>query len=260
MLKRLVGVITVKDGWAVQSIGYGRYLPLGRPEIIAENLDRWFLDEILVSVIDRSPQNAGPDMELVSRIATRNLMTPLAYGGGVRGAEDALELVKRGADRICLEALFERGPDQCRAVRDAIGIQATIRALPVIKTEQGVGHYSYLSGQVLPVDPLGLQDAANPIFSELLVIDKTHDGGDANFDETLITPFANAGYQIIAFGGISAKTQVQSLFANPHVSGVAVGNSLSYRELANRDLVSFTEMHDTRYTTHGEQTKGAREW
>ena len=28
MLKRLVGVITVKNNWAVQSIGYKKYLPL----------------------------------------------------------------------------------------------------------------------------------------------------------------------------------------------------------------------------------------
>ena len=52
--KRLVGVITVKDGWAVQSFGYERYLPLGRPEVIAENLDRWGADEILLQCIDRS--------------------------------------------------------------------------------------------------------------------------------------------------------------------------------------------------------------
>ena len=46
--KRLIGVITVKGGWAVQSFGYARHLPLGRPEILAENLDRWGADEILV--------------------------------------------------------------------------------------------------------------------------------------------------------------------------------------------------------------------
>ena len=52
--KRLAGLITVLDGWAVQSIGYKKYLPLGRPEIIAENLERWGVDEILVlSIIDQ---------------------------------------------------------------------------------------------------------------------------------------------------------------------------------------------------------------
>lgn len=30
--KRLIGVVTVKNGWAVQSFGYRRHLPLGVPK------------------------------------------------------------------------------------------------------------------------------------------------------------------------------------------------------------------------------------
>jgi len=56
--KRLIGVITVIDNMAVQSFGYNRYLPLGDPGILAENLDRWRADEILVSCIDRIVQYA----------------------------------------------------------------------------------------------------------------------------------------------------------------------------------------------------------
>ena len=57
--KRLAGVITVKDGWAVQSFGFRSYLPLGRPEVLAENLDRWGADEIILQCIDRG--DLGPD-------------------------------------------------------------------------------------------------------------------------------------------------------------------------------------------------------
>ena len=46
--KRLIGIVTVRQGWAVQSFCYNRYLPLGRPEFIVENLDRWGADEILI--------------------------------------------------------------------------------------------------------------------------------------------------------------------------------------------------------------------
>jgi len=66
--KRLIGVITIKNGWAVQSFGYRRYLPLGKPECLVGNLDRWGADEILVQVIDRSEANRGPDFELLERL------------------------------------------------------------------------------------------------------------------------------------------------------------------------------------------------
>ena len=37
--KRLIGVITVRQGWAVQSFGYQRHLPLGRPEVLMVIID-----------------------------------------------------------------------------------------------------------------------------------------------------------------------------------------------------------------------------
>ena len=55
--KRIIGTVVVKNGIAVQSFSYGKYLPLGKPEIIIKNLDRWGVDEILINVIDRSKKN-----------------------------------------------------------------------------------------------------------------------------------------------------------------------------------------------------------
>ena len=52
--KRLIGVITVKDGLGVQSFGYKKYFPLGKAEILAKNFNRWGADEIFLNVIDRS--------------------------------------------------------------------------------------------------------------------------------------------------------------------------------------------------------------
>lgn len=39
--KRLLGTVLVREGWAVQSFGYRRWLPLGKPECLVQNLDHW---------------------------------------------------------------------------------------------------------------------------------------------------------------------------------------------------------------------------
>ena len=57
MKRRLIGVITVKEGIAVQSFSYNKYLPIGKPEIVAKNFDRWCADEIILNVIDRNQDN-----------------------------------------------------------------------------------------------------------------------------------------------------------------------------------------------------------
>ena len=106
--KRLVGVVTVKNGWAVQSFGYRRYLPLGKPECLVENLDRWGADEILVQVIDRSTTGVGPDFELLERLGELGLETPLIYAGGIRSISDGIKLVQSGADRIVVDTLLHQ--------------------------------------------------------------------------------------------------------------------------------------------------------
>ena len=98
--KRLIGVVTVKDGWAVQSFGYRRHLPLGRPEILVENLDRWGADEILVQCIDRSARCLGPDFALLERISRLDLATPLIYAGGIRHMDDARRVINSASDRM----------------------------------------------------------------------------------------------------------------------------------------------------------------
>ena len=128
--KRLIGVITVKSGWAVQSFGYRRYLPMGRPEILAENLDRWGADEIIVQCIDRTKEQSGPDLQLVDRIARMGLSTPLIYTGGIRNEEDATRVIQTGADRIGIDALLHDAPAEVERLSHRLGAQALIAALP----------------------------------------------------------------------------------------------------------------------------------
>ena len=75
--KRLIGLITVKDGLAVQAISYSKYLPLGKARVLVENLDRWGIDEIILSCIDRTRSNLGPDYNLLDRISKMKITTPL---------------------------------------------------------------------------------------------------------------------------------------------------------------------------------------
>ena len=51
--KRIIGTVLVKDNIAVQSFSYSKWLPIGKPECIVKNLDRWGADEIVVISLKR---------------------------------------------------------------------------------------------------------------------------------------------------------------------------------------------------------------
>lgn len=227
--KRLVGVITVRGGWAVQSFGYRRYLPLGRAEVLAENLDRWGADEILLQCIDRSAGRSGPDLELLERVSGAGLSTPLIYAGGIASVDQAVAAVKAGADRICVDAMLHDDPKTAPKLCKPLGAQAVIASLPVNPGQDGVGWFDYRDRSVGPL-PAGLLDLlASGAISEALVIDHRHDGIAGGFDQGLIDGL-ELGVPIIAFGGLSEPAQLRALLEKDTVAAVAIGNFLNYRE------------------------------
>ena len=49
--KRIIPIVLIKENIVVQSIKFNKYLPIGKPEAVIENLDRWGADEIIVLMI-----------------------------------------------------------------------------------------------------------------------------------------------------------------------------------------------------------------
>jgi cyclase len=228
--KRLIGVITVKDGWAVQSFGYRRYLPLGRPEVLAENLDRWGADEILLQCIDRSTLGIGPDLDLLGRVAAAGLSTPLIYSGGIRSVEDAVAAVRAGADRVCVDALLHDDLATAAQLGGPLGAQAIIAALPLSKVAGRIAWFDYRTRTDGAFSPELLDLLKSRAISEALVIDHHHEGMPGAFDQALVE--LDLGLPLIAFGGISEPGQIAALLGRDNVVAVGIGNFLNYREHA----------------------------
>lgn len=230
--KRLIGVITVKKGWAVQSFGYRRYLPLGRPEVLAENLDRWGADEILLQCVDRSMAQAGPDYALLERVARLGLGTPLIYAGGIATVEQGVEVVKLGADRICLDAVLHDRPSVAAGLREQLGAQALIASLPLVFDGGACRWVDYRDGKqkVLGAEVSALLQ--DKVVSEVMIIDCRNEGMPHGFDFRLIEQFGHLGAPLIAFGGLSEAEQLRRVLGYPHVVAGAIGNFLTYREHA----------------------------
>lgn len=234
--KRIVGVITVRDGWAVQSFGYRRYLPVGRPDVLAENLDRWGADEILVQSIDRSRQGLGPDYAVLERIASRGLGTPIIVAGGIRNVQDALRCVNGGADRVCVDALLHDAPESVADIAAQLGAQAVVAALPLAVEASGLAWLDYRSGRQQPLGATVLSLLKERIVSEALVIDWKNEGSTAGFTSSLLASPELGGIPLIAFGGIGNAQLLREVLALSQTVAAGIGNALNYREHSVRLL------------------------
>jgi len=228
--KRLVGVVTIKNGWAVQSFGYDRYLPLGKPECLVENLDRWGADEILVQVIDRSVVAKSPDYELLNKLAQLGIGTPLIYSGGVNTIEDGIRVIQSGADRIVVDSLLHDDLSIVDGLSNQLGAQAIIASIPVKMGRYGPEWLDYRTKLSTQLTKELVDCIAKGAISEILLIDWRHEGAPGRFDSELVHQFPVNNVPLIAFGGVSDIAQMSELFSHPNISAVAIGNFLNYRE------------------------------
>lgn len=230
--KRLLGAVVVRQGWAVQSFGYRRWLPLGKPECLVENLDRWGADGIVVLAIDRGDQ--GPDLELIERLGALGLSTPLTYGGGLSTEQHARAAVRAGAERLVLDAMLSHTPQAVSAMARAVGVQALVAALPLLQTPEGkVHHLQHRLGSHAPLATSIRKLIAAKQVSEVLVINAAGEGEGQGFNPVLLEAVeAQTDLPLLAFGGLALAEQMRPLLSRPQLAGVVVGNALNYREHA----------------------------
>ncbi|MDC3164144.1 HisA/HisF-related TIM barrel protein [Prochlorococcus sp. AH-716-F13] len=229
--KRLVGVISVLDGWAVQSIKYKKYLPLGRPAIIAENLDRFGVDEIIVLSIDRSKNKLGPDKGLLNSLSKISLSTPLSYGGGINNLEDANYVICNGAERIVIDSLINIDHQETiYKVSCKLGSQALIASLPVFIYNHELCFYDYRDNQSTKQSSFIFNLFQDKLVSEAFIIDFNNEGLKNGFDMNILSHTAGINSPLIIFGGISETIQIEKLLEIKQVSAVAIGNFLNYTE------------------------------
>ncbi len=229
--KRLIGVVTVKDGWAVQSFGYRRYLPLGKPETLVQNLDRWGADEILVQCIDRSAKRLGPDLEVLGKIDRLGCSTPIIYGGGILEPSDAIKVISRGADRVMVDAMLFDAPELIETVARDIGSQAIIAHLSARVSTNGFLAKDYRTlGELLVSE--WVRRLPLEWISELMITDWRHEGLPESFDTRLLEIASLVDKPLLCFGGISSPKQIEQVLLHTKVAGVGIGNFLNYREHA----------------------------
>lgn len=234
--KRLLGAVVVRQGWAVQSFGYRRWLPLGKPECVVENLDRWGADGIVVLAIDRGDK--GPDLPLIDRLGALGLSTPLTYGGGLTTKEHAIEAVRAGAERLVLDTVLSHNPQAVGAMASAVGAQALVAALPMVVGEEGqIQHLQHRTNRRGPMGAPILELIADGQVSEVLVIDAAGEGKGQGFNPSLVMAIEEyTDLPLLALGGLAKAEQIRSLLNRRQLAGVVIGNALNYQEHCIRKL------------------------
>lgn len=240
MLKpRLIGVVVVRGGLTVQSIGFRRYLPIGRPTIAVDYLDRWGIDEIVLLDIDATTAGRAPDLHMVEACAAR-CQVPLAVGGGIDEVTTVERVIRAGADKVIINSAAWADPTVLERCAERFGSQCVVASIDI----KGGIAMSHSASRPLAMPPTELAAlAARHGAGEVLVTSVDRDGSKRGYDLALLKAMlAAVTIPVIVCGGVGHVDHFgEALDAG--VSAVAAANFFHWSEHSVIVAKSYLQQH-----------------
>ena len=234
--KRIIPCILVHDDRAVKSMNFEDYQIMGYPEVAIKSFNSWSADELALIDIDATMTGAKPNLALITHVSKVCFM-PLAVGGGIKTLDDARSVIKVGADKVIVNNEARSRPAFITELAAALGAQAVVVCIDIIKTNKGYKVYDYKHKQALDIDPIIWAKAAQMHGAGELLIQCVHkDGTLDGYDVEFLNDISKSiNIPIIALGGAGKSQHISELFTRAKlISAAAVSNMLHFNEQSVR--------------------------
>jgi cyclase len=230
--KRLIACLLLRDGLIVQSFGFRRYLPIGRPRFPIEFVVKWDVDEIVLLDMSASPQGRGPD-ENVLEMLSQYCYVPLTVGGGIRNVEEVRGVIRAGADKVCVNTHAIARPALISDIADVLGSQCVVVSMDCRREDDG--RYQVYTGSGSKASGWSAVDwarhCANLGAGEIFLNSIDRDGSRKGYDIELIRAVADAvEIPVIACGGVGSFGHFAPGIIDGGASAVAAANIFHHIE------------------------------
>lgn len=122
---RVIGRLDVKPPHLVKGIHLEGLRKLGEPHEFAKRYYEQGIDEICYQDIVASLYGRDSIKALLNATA-KEVFVPITVGGGIKDVNDALELIRNGADKVSVNSAATRNPGVLSELADSLGRQAVV--------------------------------------------------------------------------------------------------------------------------------------
>ena len=120
--KRIIPCLDVNNGRVVKGINFINLVDAGDPAEQAKIYNDQGADEICFLDITASNQNRNIMLDTVKKTA-KKIFVPLTVGGGIKSVDDARQIIRSGADKICLNKQVIENPKLINEISTNFGNQ-----------------------------------------------------------------------------------------------------------------------------------------
>jgi len=229
--KRIVANLVVKDGIVVQSIGFKKYLPLGKPDISIEFLNQWGIDEIILTDISASKNHRNPDFKSIRKAALK-CFVPLTVGGGINNLDQIKELMHNGADKISINNSAIYNPQLISEAAHVFGEQCVVVSIDGVLATNGYKVFDYINQKYLEISPAEFaKQMVSQGAGEILINSVDRDGSYLGYDLDLINSICEVvSVPVICCGGAKNSNDFVEVFQKTKVSAASAANFFHFSE------------------------------
>ena len=203
MLKtRIIPCLDVKDGRTVKGVNFVDLRDAGDPVALAKAYDAQGADELCFLDITASHEERGTLLDIVSATAEQCFM-PLTVGGGVRSAENMVQLLRAGADKVAINSAAVADPDVISACAAKAGRQCVVVAIDARQSGDSWEIFTHGGRKGTGIDAVEFAKLAEAKGAgEILLTSMDRDGTKAGYDLPQLKAITSAvNIPVIASGG-----------------------------------------------------------
>ncbi len=227
---RLIPRLDVKGPNLIKGVHLEGLRIVGEPHARAVQYYQQGADEILYMDIVASLYERNSLSHLIEQ-TVRDVFVPITVGGGIRSVDDAVRVLRSGADKVAVNTAAIRRPSLISEMAKRLGSQCVVLSIEAKRQEAHQWEaYTDNGRERTGLDAvqwarMGVELGAG----EVLVTSIDREGTRSGFDVSLVQAITNqVGVPVIASGGMGSLDHLKEVVTQGHANAVAMADVLHY--------------------------------
>jgi imidazole glycerol-phosphate synthase subunit HisF len=235
---RLVARLDIKGQNLIKGIHLEGLRVIGSPNFFAHKYYNQGADELIFMDTVASLYGRNHLGDIIKSVAT-DVFIPITVGGGIRSLEDAVAILRLGADKVAVNTAAVSRPALITEIADSLGSQAMVLSVEAKRVgERKWEVYTDNGRESTGIDVMDwLTRGVSLGAGEVLLTSVDREGTRKGFDLELIkTATQTISVPIIASGGMGEYQDLYNVVADGNADAVAMADVIHYDRLSFDDI------------------------
>lgn len=229
---RIIARLDIKGPNLVKGIHLEGLRVLGSPEDFAQYYYENGADELIYQDVVASLYERNSLKDMITATA-KKIFIPLTVGGGIRTIDDMRQVLRAGADKVCVNTAAIKNPEIIKTASRIFGSSTIVAGVEAIK--QSDGRYLAYSDNGREESGLEVKEwvvrLAEMGAGEILLTSVDSEGTGEGFNNELINDIAQlVSIPVMAHGGAGRKEHVKQVIEQ-HADAVVIAGMFHYARL-----------------------------